>query len=114
MRFPKLTQVQHDAFQLREHLKGSGFAIVPSRVQADLLYIQRTRVPLEQRMAENGRRRSIEFGRDRILTRWSELLFRQVPHLAAERPRWSGSSLPHSLRFQLSILHRLLEKRPAR
>ncbi len=85
----------------------------PEEARAAVLRL-RHEPDLYHAMAENGRRRAVEFGAERILTQWSELLFRRVPHLAAERPRRGGSSLPHSLRFQLSILQRLLDRRPAR
>ena len=110
---PAILEAEYAYRELRQSEADYLEISTPEEARAAVLRL-RHEPNLYRAMAENGRRRSVEFGRDRILTRWSELLFRQVPHLAAERPRWSGSSLPHSLRFQLSILHRLLEKRPAR
>jgi glycosyltransferase involved in cell wall biosynthesis len=88
-------------------------ATTPEEVRAAVLRLHRE-PDLYRAMVENGRRRAVEFGSDRILARWSDLLFRRIPHLAAARPGAGGSSLPHSLRIQLSILQRLLAGRPAR
>ena len=85
----------------------------PEEARAAVLRL-RHEPDLYQQMVENGRRRSVEFGQDRILARWSEVLFARIPHLAASRPGTGGSLLPHSLRIRLNILQRLLDGRPAR
>lgn len=66
---------------------------------------------LYRRMIEHGRKRAAEFATEKILARWVELLWQQLPKVAPGRPL---QHLPYLLRPLVRQTQRVLAGRPVR
>jgi hypothetical protein len=65
-------------------------------------------------MVENGEGRANEFGHERILNDWVELLFEHIPCAQPRRGNAITGRLPHSARIAGRWCRRVLARRPAR